>query len=130
VRSTAVVVVALAISLGGCIARSDGGGHSFSALNDTDNVVVVEVRTTALRTIAIPPHTYVGLAGGWSNVDPSWAVTVWNADCRLILTEPIKVGDGVLYIGADSRVEWHPDTSSASPYTSQDSPAPTMCPSL
>jgi hypothetical protein len=128
VRGIAIAAATLALSLGSCIARSDGGGHAYSALNDTDTAVIVQVRTTETRTIVIPPHTYVGLAAGWSNIDPSWTITAWDSQCHLLRTGPITVGGGVLYVGSDSRVEWRADTSSASPYLSQDNPLPTACP--
>ena len=56
--------------LAGCF-PSDGGGHALSALNDTDDDVILTVSTDKTQTFVLPAHGYAGFAGGVRGY-PAW----------------------------------------------------------
>ena len=73
-----------------CSSDATGGGHIYTALNQSDRDVVVEVITDSRRLFRLPAHTRGHLSESWSRPTDGWLVTVRDEGCQELASLPVR----------------------------------------
>lgn len=120
-------VFALALILAAC--STDQGGHLFTAINQSDRDLVIQVDAVPPGAILLPAHTRSTLASGWSYI-PEWTITVMDTSCAVLGALPVAGPGTVLTIAADGTLKTDADRSVFDKATEQwkTDPGKSSCP--
>jgi hypothetical protein len=103
---SAMYAVALAIVASAC--STDPGGHVFTAVNESDHPVIVDIATDQHRMVELPAHSRGVLSEDWTGPtgERPWRLAVLDADCAEIASVSVTRPYLHLQVAADGSVEW------------------------
>jgi hypothetical protein len=88
----------------GC--STDPGGHIYTAVNESDRDVIVEVTTDQPRTLRLPARTRGWLSESWSSPSGgTWHLTVRDASCEVLASFPLTTTYINLHVAFDGAIE-------------------------
>lgn len=89
-RKLTGLLLAATVACLALVACNDQGGHGYTALNQSDSDVIVEVVTDSRRVVRLPAHTRGNLSSGWSGPLEGWRFTVKDTSCAELISFSLK----------------------------------------
>jgi hypothetical protein len=89
-RKLALWLLSAMVASLSALACNDQGGHLYTALNQSDRDVIVEVVTDDRRVLRLPAHTRGHLSASWSGPIEGWRLTIRDSNCAQLVSFSLK----------------------------------------